>query len=195
MSAIRDAELAAAILDVRAPLSRIELAASRLDREDRTPHAGELARTIREAVTAIDQQLELALRVLAPASPVRKSPAGPILEELAGRLRPVLAARGLDLRIGCQHSPSLDPAVLRRVVIALVGAAAECAGPGPIDVGLLLGDGRWGVEARWHPPDEAPTETEDPLRRLRPLALVCGGEAERTAEGAVFWIPTEGAHA
>ncbi|MCP3983626.1 MAG: HAMP domain-containing histidine kinase [bacterium] len=189
MSATRDAELASAILDIRAPLSRVELAASRLDREDRTPRSGELAQSIHEAVAAIDRQLELALRVLSPSSPGRERPSGPVLEELTERLRPVFAARGLELQVAAKHSPSLDPAVLRRAVIALTGAAAEQAQPGLLEVGLVAGDGCWGVEARWQPRGEGSQNAADILKRLQPLALLCGAEAEVTADGAVFWIP------
>ena len=188
MSATRDAELASAILDMRAPLSRVELAASRLDREDQTPRTGDLARTIREAVAIIDRQLELALRVLAPAGPTRKSPSLPVLQELAERLRPVFSARGLDLRVSDEHSPSLDPAVLRRAVIALTGAAAEHARPGPLEVGLVPGEGRWGVEVRWRSAKESAFDGGDVLRRLQPLALLCGAEAEPRFDGVVFWI-------
>lgn len=189
MSATRDAELASAILDIRAPLSRVELAASRLDREDRTPRTAELAHTIREAVATIDRQLELALRVLAPPGPNRDCPSAPVLEEVAARLRPVLAARGLDLRVESPHdSPPLDPAVLRRAVIALTGAAAEHAQPGPLEVGLVSGKGRWGVEARWQLPVAGNLNAADALRRLQPLALLCGAQAESTAGGAVFWL-------
>lgn len=189
MSATRDAELASTILDIRAPLSRVELAASRLDREDRTPRTAELAHTIREAVATIDRQLELALRVLAPPGPASDCPPAPVLEEVVARLRPVLAARGFDLRVdGMQDAPPLDPAVLRRAVIALTGAAAEHALPGALEVGLVPGDGRWGVEARWQPPVAGDPDGGDAMRRLQPLALLCGAEAESTAAGAVFWL-------
>ncbi len=186
MTATRDAELASALLDLRAPLSRIELAASRLDREERTPRTGELARTIREAVAAADHKLELALRVLAPPAAEPALPAAGVLEELALRLRPVLAARGLELRVHGEPSPALDPAVLRRAAIALAGTAAELAEAGPVELRLVSGEGRWGVEACW----SAAAGEGAALRRLRPLALLCGGEACHTDRGAVFWMST-----
>ena len=188
MNLERDAELAAIVLDIRTPLSRVELAASRLAREDMPPRARDLAETIREAVAAIDRELENAVLALAPRAERTRSGAGPVLEALRTRLAPVLEARGLELEIEPAPEVELDPTVLRRAAIALTRAAVEHAGPGAFRLGLRPSQHGWGVSVYWRGRADPAAAPVAPFREAQRLAMACGGWIERSDESATFWL-------
>lgn len=188
MNPNRDAELAAVVLDIRTPLSRVELAASRLAREDMPPRARDLAETIREAVAVIDRQVEHAVLALAPRAPRARSSAGPVLEALRTRLAPVLEARGLELEIEPAPEIELDPTVLRRAAIALTRAAVEHAAPGAFRLGLRPSQHGWGVSVRWHQREAPAAAPAAPFREAQQLAMACGGWIERSDQSATFWL-------
>ncbi len=135
-------------------LSRIELAASRLARENLTPSARELLGAVREAASELDEGVNEALLWLTPAVATTRAAGelGPVLRDLAQRFAPVLAARDRTLR------PCLDPAsratgdpeFVRRIATRMLRAAAQFAGcGGAITLGIVEGPARSGVEASW----------------------------------------------
>lgn len=116
-----------ALVRMRDPLSRIALAVSRLN--GAAVDGGQVSRSIRDAVSEIDIRIEDTLASLRPrlgSGPdlldVRRS-----VSELAAELQPVLAARGIELRLDLPDAHAIsDAALVRRIVCR-----------------LLLGVGRW----------------------------------------------------
>ncbi len=189
MTGAREAFGAALVLDMRTPLARAELAASRLLREAATPAARELAAGIGEAVAELDDLIGRALAVLL----VRGAPAGSadlagVLAELRQRLGPVLAARGVTWAGAPLESAPVagPPARVRACCVALLRAAAALAGPGgAFELEPLREAGRPGLRLR----DAGPAQADGALRArqlrgLRGQVLAQGGGVElRDGEG------------
>ncbi len=187
----RDAAIASTVMDLRSPLSRIELAASRLFREDMPPRAQDLAATIREAVSIIDGRLDVALQALAPPGLPRPVEAlGPILAGLAERLAPILDARGFAMQIEEVPALFVDPSQARRIALVLARVAMELAESGVL---LLTADqerGGYAVGVQWSPT----TEEAGPsiaVQAAQELALAMNGRWSLAADRAEIWIPSE----
>lgn len=151
MTRIRYEATAELALGMRAPLARIELAASRLAREARTPGGRALAASISESVAELDESIGRSLALLA-----RETEAAPaaddlraVLADLHRRLSPALEARGVQW---AQPTPEAlevrgDAALVRRLAVMLVREGAGRAGAGGA-IGLSVrGDAEgYGVE-------------------------------------------------
>jgi len=187
-----DAALVALVLEVRAPLARIELAASRLLREDPSPRGQRLATTIREAVAQMDRRLALASRVLVPPDPGPREPADRVLEGLVARMRPVFAARGLALELAPVPRLPVSASPLRRASLALLQHAAwemeQRNAGGAVGLRLRVEGARHGVEARW--PVGEPPGPEDPELSvaLGEAAAATGTRAEMGHGEATLWL-------
>jgi hypothetical protein len=194
----RQAQLAAAVLEMRRPLSRVALLASQLRRLEGSPAVGALGDRIREAVAELDRQIGLSLRALLP-EPAR-APAEPcdrVLGEALDRVRPALLARGWRCEVPAPSRDPVrgDPERVRAAVPKLLRWATAGAGPGRIELSLVRETGRSGVRARVTGAAAAPDEA---MRgELRLFALACGAELveEDGAEeaSAIVWFgPAEG---
>ncbi len=189
----RDAELASTLLDLRSPLSRIELAASRLVREDMPPRARDLATIVRDSVAAIDSRLTLALRSLERPAVALPMEAAPVLEAVLQRIGPVLAARGFPLELDPVPALQVDSRVLRRAVIALVRLAAERGQPGPpIRLTLRPDPVRPGLQVSYRPLGRDAGTQRAARDAAAGLAVAAGGWLEESASGATLWWTLEG---
>lgn len=173
--------------DLRAPLARIALAASRLAREDVPPRARDLAATIREAAAELDERLDAARRRRGPAGAPAREPIGRTLEAWRGRMDPVLAARGLTLETRAPDELAVDPAALRRGLNALTRIALDSADAGPVLVELTPADDALCLRARWS------TRSADRGARgsARRHTIAAGARLEHDATGATLWLPME----
>lgn len=125
---------AAQLLDLRTPLSRVALAASRLGREAVTPAQHELAAILAEAVRDLDGRIEGILALLVDVGPR----AGPreelraVRDAMRSRLGAALAARGIEWL----DPPGDEPAVrgpaglVRSLLVELLRLGSTWAGPG-----------------------------------------------------------------
>lgn len=180
------AELAGALRELHAPIARIELAASRLAREDMPPRARQLATTIREAVAELDERLDATARQGLPALQRPSQKIGNALEAWKMRMRPVLAARGLALETSVDEDLAIDPVTMRRGLNALTRLALDAAGSGPLHLDLSHVDGALRMQARWHRADTAPGFAADAARRN---AAATGGRLDHDPSGATLWLP------
>jgi len=185
----RDADLASTVRDLRSPLSRIELAASRLIREDMPPRARALAATIREAVTELDGQLDVAARALGPSPSRDGRSALRAIHEWRARLAPVLEARGLRLETEASEAIDVDPVVMRRSLNALTRMAIENGRTGRLRVTVDETDGRLRLRAHWSGREgtAAPGPAQEAARRH---AIAVGGQLDLHADGASLWLPS-----
>ncbi len=184
----RDAAIASTVMDLRSPLSRIELAASRLFREDMPPRAQDLAATIREAVSVIDGQLDAALQALAPPSPPRPAEAlGPVLVALAERMSPVLSARGFALQIEEVPELLVEPSQTRRIALVLARVAMELAEPGVLLLTAEEEGGGHAVAVQWA---QATMEGAPSIaaRAAQQLALAMNGRWSLAPGRAEIWV-------
>lgn len=189
MSRERHAQIASAVLGMRTPLARVELAASQLDRDGATPRARELARCIREAVIEMDRRIETSLRALLPAAPASVARAcGNVLEEVLARVGDVLGARGLRCALRPDPPDPVigDPDRLRRAALCLLRSAGGVAGSGgTVSIGLEDAPGRYGVsvDISRGGPDAGATGLEPLVAAAREFALA------HEAEIDVRWCP------
>lgn len=186
----RDERAAALALELRAPLSRVELAASQLLREALTPAGRRTAERIGEAVREVDRGIA---RLLAWIEPEADAAAGAdwsqVLGELRRRLAGVLALRGITWEEGpLAAAPGTDPGRARLLATALLRAAAARAGAGGrFRVELRAEEGGAVLSVRCRggatagPPPPA-------VEEARGLALSQGAvlETRKTADGAVL---------
>ena len=189
MNAHRDAQLAAALLGLRTPLARIQLAASRIRRDGSPPLARSCGDAICEAVEELDGRLELAVEALAPeriSAPM--SACEGALDQVLRRVAPAFEARGCS----CERTPAPgsvlgDEANVRRGALQLLRLALRFAGRGGhVRVGLLDDVARYGLRLSADGAEADQTEwLGEPLAALRRFALARGSELEFEAtEGA-----------
>ena len=191
---------AALALGLRTPLSRIELAASRLEREAVTPAARGLAEGICDAVEELDRMIVQLTAVLAPPPPIDppRAPLAEVLPAMRDRLAPVLAARGVQwLEPELDAGAVGDPDALKLTALSLIRAGTELAGGGGrVSIQLQTEAGRSGV--RLEVASDAPVAIADSaLRELRSRVLIQGGSVELTprSDGCVasVWFASAGA--
>jgi signal transduction histidine kinase len=200
VNARRDAQLAAALLGLRTPLARIQLAASRMRRDGSPPLARSCGEAICEAVEELDGRLELAVAALAP----ERKPAPPracegALNQVLERVAPAFEARGCRCeRMPAPDSVLGDEARVRRGALQLLRVALRFAGRGGrVRVGLVDGTARYGLQLNAQGLEADETEwLGEPLAALRRFALALDGELELEAtEGtglrAALWFARE----
>ena len=113
--------LEAALVCIRDPLSRIALAVSRLG--DMAANGDLVSKSIQDAVSEIDIRIEDTLASLRPKLGPAAAPfdVGHSVSELAHALRPVLDARGIELRLDLSDEQVVsDESLVRRVVCRLL---------------------------------------------------------------------------
>jgi signal transduction histidine kinase len=200
VTAHRDAQLASALLGLRTPLARIQLAASRMRRDGFPPLARSCGESICDAVEELDGRLELAVSALAgerTATPQR--PCEGALDQVLQRVAPAFEARGCSCeRLATEDSVLGDEARVRRGALQLLRVALCFAGPGgSVRVGLIDSGARYGLRVNAQGPEAQPAERlDEPLAALRRFALARGGELEletRDAAGlrAALWFERE----
>lgn len=200
----RNAQITSAVIEMRTPLARVELAASQLARDGTTPAARTLARGISEAVVELDRLIARSLCALVADVASRKLAADcrGVLTEVASRVSPVLRARRIRLQV---ESPASSPAPgdleeVRHAALVLVRAGTSLAPPG----GALIlwveeRRGRCGVGLRVTAggtgellPQQGRGEAFD---RLRDFAMVRGADLEIEASAAccraMVWLGRE----
>ena len=190
-----------ALLFMRDPLSRIELAASQLARAQRGAVEEERLAAIRRAVEDLDRRLQEALGALrAPRSRAGASDdCGRALRELVAELAPVFAARSRRL-----EPPQLAPggslgdaAVARRAALRLLRGAGGWAGAGGwLCLSLRSDPGRWGVGIRVRRAAHGAAGPAPAFREARRLAHSLGAEFEQSSPAsaeaelrATLWFP------
>jgi len=195
----RAVSAAARAVALRGPLSRIQLVAGRLARETQAGVEASLAcvEALDEAVAEIDRGIgEVLAMLLPPTTSAREADVAETLERLRDRVRPSLAARGIEwLPVEAPEPPLRGPAHwLHEIAVALVGDAAACVGrggrlridavPGPFgNLGLRVGFVGTTRGARSGPEAFAASAA---------LALRLGACVARDGNrGATFWLPGE----
>ncbi len=191
--------VAARLLGLRTPLSRIALAASQLARDAQRPAALVQLTGIDQAVRDLDARIEALTQALVDLRP--ELPACQDVEatlaELHRRLAPGLEARGIDFRLcdGPAAGARAEPHTLRRGAVALLRAGASCTGPGgrlalrPARAAGILG---LEIECRRRG-GSAFAEPGEALEQLRDFAELHGARLERRVlpDGlaATLWLP------
>ncbi len=193
MSDLREALAAALTLDMRSPLARIELAASRLQREALTPSARSLADGVSAAVSELDALIARTVSVLVPRPQAPSRPLRPALCAARARLAPSLAARGISWGEPGDGEASGDPELLRRAAAILASDAARGAEAGSrFRIDLEERPSHFGVRLTV----EARGELEAAFEASRILVLGHGGEFRHgPVDGgwqAEIWLPREG---
>lgn len=201
--------MAELLLRMRTPLSRIELAASRLARDATTPTRLDLAHGISDAVSELDEAIAGGLRGLvsdgAGAAEVEDCRA--VLEDLRERLTPLLLARSIEWEAepaGAAEPVPGDPDATRRAALALLRTGSALAGPGGAVAlsfarehegrrrGIALEVKRGSDETREGTAAAARNDLGDGVRALQDFVLAHGGAFETSAQGlpyrAVLWI-------
>jgi len=174
----RDAQIAARVLEMRVPLSRVELAASQLLRGGQSPASRALVKTIRLAVEELDAQIERSLLVLAgPLATREVEDCADVPGEVLRRLAPVVTARGVVCRLGEAPGAPVpgDPERLRRGAVALLRGGARWARDGG-RIELSIAGEKAGIALRLQVDRDA--EATDPAAPAWPC------EGARTAETA-----------
>jgi signal transduction histidine kinase len=197
VTARRDAQLATALLGLRTPLARIQLAASRMCRDGFPPLARSCGEAICDAVGELDGRLELAVAALAgEPAPTPSRDCEHALEQVLRRVAPAFEARGCS----CEQLPTAgsvlgDEARVRRGALQLLRVALRHAGPGGrVQVGLVDSAARYGLRVNAQGPEARQAEQlGEPLAALRRFALARGGELElETVDGgglrAALWF-------
>lgn len=202
------AEAAARLAALRTPLSRIELAASRLARLVTAPAGRALADDIRGAVSELDDGLGRAMRDLvgAPRPSAPPEDCRGMLEALHQRIAPALHARGIDWIApagDAADGPILGNATAARqaVLCLLEDGLALAPAQGRIELALVPGEspGRCGVALRVHaedgaePPDAQRADGEpEAFAAARGFVHRNGGTLEPMPDpslpSAVVWI-------
>jgi hypothetical protein len=146
----REAQIAAAVLGMRTPLARVELAASQLAREGSTPALAALCERIRDAVGDLDRQIELSLRALLPEPQEegRWAPCQEVIAEVVDRFRPVLEARGCACveQVASQEPVRGERERVRRATLCLLRASGAVASRGGrVRLGAETEPGRYGI--------------------------------------------------
>jgi signal transduction histidine kinase len=200
VNARRDAQLAAALLGLRTPLARIQLAASRMRRDGSPPLACSCGDSICEAVEELDKRLELAVAALVrDPTPTPPRDCEGTLDQVLRRVAPAFEARGcICERMPAPGSVLGDEARVRRGALQLLRVALRFAGRGGrVKVGLVDGATRYGLRLNAEGLEQNETQwLGEPLAALRRFALALDGELEFEAtEGtglrAALWFARE----
>jgi len=194
MSNARAAAAAARSVALRTPLARVQLAASRLEREAVTPAVARLVASISDAVAELDRGIADLLGVLVPpAQPVTDEDVAAALEVLRQRVAPSLCARGVEWTAGAGHAGPVpgNASLVRESAVALVREAAAALGaggrvrldlaeaPDRLELRLSLTGGRAGA------PGPGGFEASRALALRRGGGLDWDGAAGR----ATLWLP------
>ena len=182
------------------PLSRIQLAASELQRGVATPRDRDLLSRIGRAVVELDGLSQAMQSVLGPCPPQGDAtPLGPLLEELHERLAPAVLARGFRWYPPDRPTPSVvgDPRRVRIAAIETVRAATtHLEANRGLQLGLWEAADRQGVVLTME--GEGPGEVGEQLAAAagdaQRLAVSLDGGVEIESEGdevrMVLWWPT-----
>jgi hypothetical protein len=192
VSGSRDAFAAVLAIEMRAPLARVQLAASQLCREASTPSARQLAEGICDVVGDLDRRIATLLGVLVPPTPTPAVELAPLLGALRRRLAPVLAARGVvwDASPEGETQGSGDPDACLTISLALLRTGTELAGPGAALALSLQREDDWlGVRLeRRHGENPACFAAKEAWKEVRSLVLSRGGAFELGETGVTAWL-------
>ena len=169
-------------LGLRSSLARVELAASQLTRELRTPTARELARVISAAVRETDRDIDVIVALLLPLARPRgrSDDLRAVFRRLGERVAPVLDAAGTSweepVAPGSVRLQG-DPVATERAALALARAGSRLAGAGGrLRLGLVGDDSRYGVTLECWPP-EGRSVACDPRDAFAAVASVAASRA------------------
>ena len=192
------------LLFMRDPLSRIELAASQLDRIERGIVTHDLIESIHRAVEDLDVQLHEAVAAIRrPHRPMSDDDCGEALRRLVSELHPVFSARSRRLEpLISPHEVRGDVGLARRAALRLLRGAGSWTGAGGmLRLSLLADSGRWGVRVAARRSAGA-TERHTGLHARRPFddarrfAQGVGGELDQplprpggSEMSATLWFP------
>ncbi|NNL67826.1 MAG: hypothetical protein HKP30_16375 [Myxococcales bacterium] len=193
-------DLEQALLLMRDPLGRIELAASQLARIETSSVTRDLLRGIRSAVGDLDEQLQEAVGALrAPyvEGGDSESDCGEALRRVFDELAPVFAARSRRLDPPELHTGEVrgDAAIARRAALRLLRGAGRWTGAGGrLRLALLADSERWGVRVAARCTEDAPAPASASFIEARRLARSAGGSLEHESDGqdearATLWFP------
>jgi len=191
-------DLEQALLLMRDPLGRIELAASQLTGAEASIVTRELLRGIRSAVGDLDEQLQEALGALrGPQIDHEVADCGEALRRVVDELAPVFAARSRRLDPAEVHTGEVrgDAAIARRAALRLLRGAGRWTGAGGrMQLALLTDSGRWGVRVAARCGEDTPAPKAASFDEARRLARAAGGSLEhesgRSDEArATLWFP------
>lgn len=202
MNSSRGIYSASVAIEMRAPLARVELAASELMRGAATPIARELSAGIREAVADLDHLIAKLITMWVPPS----AGEGPVdvatvLHKLHERLSAVMNARGIifDLSISSKDTVTGDGEAAREVALALLRAGALLVGPGGrIDLMATAGLDRFGIRLMSWPQasrkSNAMAHLDAILDELRASMMGLGAWVEREGPAGKIgpicvWVP------
>lgn len=155
MNRARDVYSAAIAIEMRAPLARVELAASELMRGAATPVARDLSAGIREAVADLDRLISKLLSFWVPPA-TRDEPVdiANVLHSLHERLSPVMSARGIIFELSISSSSTVlgSADIAHEVGVALLRAGAALVGSGGrLDLMAESGLDRYGIRLTTRP--------------------------------------------
>jgi hypothetical protein len=165
------------------------LAASRLERENATPAARELAAGIGEAVSDLDSMITQLLTVLVPPTrlEVARERLNAVIPALHKRLGPVLAARGVRWDLPKTESQIFgDADAVRAAALVVLRAGADFAGRGGwLRLEIQKDEERYGLRLECGAAEEAPTSgcTEASLQALRSRIYAQGGAIDAECSG------------
>ncbi len=192
---------AAALADLRTPLSRVALATGQLARTDLGPSQRRLLEVIAQAAEDLDTRIGRLLRVLvASEHPASGSPTDvdAILGELHERFEGVLFSCRIRWRLEPDTGVRLraDPHLVRRAAVALLRAATRAlAGSGALELRPVRSRERGGLELRLRPDAaEQPAPCDDDGLGAFAAAHHLGLESFRSegSLGTVLWLAPGG---